>query len=59
MTVDDIIAILDVTNDRAELIAFLAPLRVPRGVSDHDRARLTSAVVRTASRVWKGRACNA
>src|SRR5262249_42963937 len=30
MTVDQIIAVLDATNDRAELIAFLTPLRLPR-----------------------------
>jgi hypothetical protein len=55
MTVDDIIAILDATNDRAELVAFLAPLRAPNGLPDSERARLTGAVVRAASRCWKGR----
>jgi hypothetical protein len=54
-TADEIIAILDAINDRAELIAFLAPLRVPNNADDFERARLTSAVVRAASRCWKGR----
>jgi hypothetical protein len=56
MTVDDIIAVLDATNDRAELIAFLTPLRLPLGVPEPDRARLTTALMAAASRVWKGRA---
>jgi hypothetical protein len=55
MTVDDIIAILDATSDRAELVAFLAPLRAPNDLPDSERARLTSAVVRAASRCWRGR----
>jgi hypothetical protein len=55
VTVDDIIAILDATSDRAELVAFLAPLRAPNDLPDSERARLTSAVVRAASRCWRGR----
>ena len=55
MTIDDIIAVLDATNDRAELIAFLTPLRLPLGVPEPDRARLTTALMAAASRVWKGR----
>jgi hypothetical protein len=55
VTVDNIIAILDATSDRAELVAFLAPLRAPNDLPDSERARLTNAVVRAASRCWRGR----
>jgi hypothetical protein len=49
-SVDDIIATLDAIGDRASLIAFLTPLRVPHGIADADRARLTSAVIRASAR---------
>jgi hypothetical protein len=42
-------------NDRAELVAFLAPLKAPNDPPDSERARLTRAVVRAPSRCWKGR----
>jgi len=55
MTADDIVATLDEIDSRDALLTFLMPLRVPDGASDEDRARLTAAVVRAASRCWKGR----
>jgi hypothetical protein len=55
MTADDIIALLDVTKDRAELLALLAPLRLPEGVSDFDRGRITAALTRAAARCWQRR----
>ena len=53
--VDQLVADLDAISDRAELVAFLAPLRAPNDLPDSERARLTSAVVRAASRCWRGR----
>jgi len=53
--VDDLVADLHAINDRAELAAFLAPLKAPNDPPDSERARLTRAVVRAASRCWKGR----
>ena len=53
--VDQLVAALDAISDRAELVAFLAPLRAPNDLPDSERARLTSAVVRAASRCWRGR----
>jgi len=55
MIVDQLIAALDAISDRAELVAFLAPLRAPNDLPDSERARLTSAVMRAASRCWRGR----
>ena len=55
MTVEEIIATFATINDRAELVAFLAPLKAPNDPPDSERARLTRAVVRAASRCWKGR----
>ena len=55
MIVDQLIAALDAISDRAELVAFLAPLKAPNDPPDSERARLTRAVVRAASRCWKGR----
>ena len=52
--VDQLITELNNINDRAELIAFLAPLRMPAGLPKFQRARLTSALVAAATRVWKG-----
>jgi hypothetical protein len=54
-TADDVIDALNGITDRAELIALLTPLRMPRGLNEHDRARVTSAVVAAASRCWRGR----
>jgi hypothetical protein len=56
MTVDDIIAVLNGINDRAAVIAYLTPLRLPMGLPEPDRARLTAALMAAASRVWRGRA---
>ena len=55
MIVDQLIAALDAISDRAELVAFLAPLWAPNDLPDSERARLTSAVMRAASRCWRGR----
>jgi hypothetical protein len=55
MTVDDLVAVLESIDDRAELIAFLTPLRLPTGLPEFERARLTAALMAAASRVWKGR----
>jgi hypothetical protein len=52
MTADDIINALDATKDRAELIALIAPRRVPDVVDDFDRGRLTAALMRAAVRCW-------
>ena len=40
MIVDQLIAALDAISDRAELVAFLAPLRAPNDLPDNERARL-------------------
>jgi hypothetical protein len=50
--VDQLIADLGVIKDRADLIAFIAPLRVPDCATDTERAALTSALIRAASRCW-------
>jgi len=55
MSVDKIIAVLDGIDDRASLIAFLAPLRLPTGLPEFDQARLSNALMAAASRAWKGR----
>jgi hypothetical protein len=55
MTVDEIIATFATIHDRAALVAFLTPLRLPTDLPEHDRTRLTNALVATASRCWKGR----
>jgi hypothetical protein len=44
--VDQLVADLDAISDRAELVAFLAPLRAPNDLPDSERARLTEAVRR-------------
>jgi len=54
-TTDEIIELLNSINNSAELAAVLAPMRLPRGLSDFDKGRLTSAVVVVASRCWKRR----
>jgi hypothetical protein len=56
MSVTEIVAVLESIDDRAELIAFLSPLRLPTGLPEFERARLTAALMAAASRVWKGRA---
>jgi hypothetical protein len=55
MTANDIIAALDTTRDRAELLALLAPLRLSVDLPDDDRARVTEALIAAASRCWRGR----
>jgi hypothetical protein len=35
--VDDLVADLDAINDRAELVAFLAPLKAPNNPPDSER----------------------
>jgi hypothetical protein len=55
MTIDAVIAELNKIGDRAELIAFLAPLRLPTNLDEFDRGRLSAAVVAAASRCWKRR----
>jgi hypothetical protein len=52
---DEIIATFAAIHDRAALLAFLAPLRIPRDLPEAERARLTDALVAAASRCWKGR----
>lgn len=53
MTAADIIDALDSTQDRAELVALLAPLRVPTNVDDFDRGQLATALVRAVGRCWR------
>jgi hypothetical protein len=55
MTIDAVIATLDKISDRAELIAFLTPLRLPLDFDGPERARVTAALIAAASRCWKGR----
>lgn len=55
MTIDAVIAALNRINDRAELVAFMAPLRLPANLDDFERGRLTAAFVAAASRCWKRR----
>jgi len=55
MTVDQLVAIFATINDRAALIAFLAPLRLPDGLSENERARVSDALVAGAARCWRGR----
>jgi hypothetical protein len=54
MTADDIIRELDRCRDRAELVALLAPLRLPANLDEFDRGRLSTAVVEAASRFGNG-----
>ena len=51
--VDQLVAALDAISDRAELVAFLAPLRAPNDLSDSERARLTSAVVARSPKTFR------
>ena len=55
MNVDELVATFATINDRAALIAFLAPLRLPADLPGHDRSRVTSALLAAASRCWRGR----
>jgi len=55
MSVDELVAAFATINDRASLIAFLTPLRLPHGLSERGQARITVALLTAASRCWKGR----
>jgi hypothetical protein len=55
MTADDIVAMLDASKDRAELLALLAPMRLPHGLSEGECARVTEALIAAAARCWRGR----
>jgi hypothetical protein len=55
MTIDAVIAELNAINDRAVLVAFLAPLRLPLDLDGPERARVTAALIAAASRCWKRR----
>jgi len=55
MNVDELVATFATIHDLAALIAFLAPLRLPVGLPEHDRARVTEALMAAASRCWRGR----
>ena len=55
MTTDELIATFASINDRAALIAFLAPLRLSKDLSDFDRARVTCALIDVTARCWKGK----
>jgi len=55
MTVDELVATFAAINDRATLIALLAPLPLPPGLSGPDTARVTAALIAGASRCWRGR----
>jgi hypothetical protein len=55
MTTDDLVALLNTTKDRAELLALLAPLRLSMDLPDEDKTRVTEALIAAASRCWKGR----
>ena len=52
MTADELIAAFGSINDLAELVAFLAPLRLSKDLNDFDRERVTRALVAAASRCW-------
>jgi len=54
VTTDELVAAFASISDRAALIAFLAPLRLSKDLSDFDRARVTRALIDAASRCWKG-----
>jgi hypothetical protein len=55
VTIDAVIDELNAINDRGELIAFLAPLRLPTNLDGPERARVTAALIAAASRCWKRR----
>jgi len=55
MTVDEILAMFATIHDRAALVAFLAPLRLSKDLSDFDRARVTCALIDVTARCLKGK----
>jgi hypothetical protein len=52
MSIDDVVAALNAISDRASLVAFMAPLRLPSNLSDFDRGRLHAALCGAARRAW-------
>jgi len=54
-TVDELIADLEAIDDRAQLVGFLAPLRVPDYATNEERADLTTALIKAAGRCWHKR----
>ena len=54
-SVDEIVGILDAINNRTSLLGFLGPLRMPEGLDEHDRARVTAALIAASARCWAGR----
>jgi hypothetical protein len=50
MCADNIVAMLDDTKDRAELLALLAPLRLPPDLSNNERSKITIALISAATR---------
>lgn len=53
MTLDAIVSTLDGITERAPLIEFLGPLKLPHGLSEPERARLTAAVIAATARCWE------
>jgi hypothetical protein len=54
MTTDDLVAEFDKINDKIELIALLAPLRLPEGLGEPQKRKITNALIRAAARCWRG-----
>jgi hypothetical protein len=55
VSIDDVVGKLNSITGWAELLAFLAPLRLPDNLSDYDKGRLASAYCGACSRAWKDR----
>jgi hypothetical protein len=53
---DAILAELDRIDDRANLVGFVAPLRLPYNINNDERARVLDALTRATARAWKVRA---
>jgi hypothetical protein len=49
---DDLVKEFDKVHDRAELIALLAPLHLPEGLSEGEKHRIANSLVRATARVW-------
>jgi hypothetical protein len=52
---DAVIAELDRINDRADLVGFIAPLRLPRRLTNNEQARVLDALIKATARAWKTR----
>jgi hypothetical protein len=50
VTTDELVAAFASISDRAALIAFLAPLRLSKDLSEFERARVTRALIAAAAR---------